>query len=173
MSFWHTSFSSRLPTISLLMSIFQVNRWFTSFIPEVDLYRWIAQIITGWMPSHLPVMRYSELTEITVILLLVMWKPNFFHNRLSVCWFFTDNRNVSERSTVQAYAKSHVGITWWTTLHILCNCVERPMADSPTLKRVSRYLTVITIDCTIFYRFCSSQNKQSWTDMYCWVKKIQ
>jgi len=44
--------------------------------------------------------------------LLVMWKPNIFHNRLSIRWnqFFTDNRN--ERRTGQAYAKSHVGVSW-------------------------------------------------------------
>jgi len=53
-----------------------------------------------------------------------------------------------ERRTSQAYAESHVGITWWTTLH---NYAERPIADTKTC--VSRYLTVITVDCTIFYRF--------------------
>ena len=64
-----------------------------------------------------------------------------------------------ERRTGQAYAQSHVGITWWTTLRIFCNYVERPIADTKTC--VSRYLTIITVDCTIFtYLFCSSQNKQ-------------
>jgi len=31
-----------------------------------------------------------------------------------------------ERRTGQAYAKkSHVGVTWWSTLRIFCNYVER------------------------------------------------
>jgi len=60
--------------------------------------------------------------------------------------------------TGQAYAKSHVGITWWTTLRIFRNYVERPIADTEIC--VIRYLTVITIDCTIFFTdlFYSSQN---------------
>jgi len=34
---------------------------------------------------------------LVVCLKVVMWKPNLFHNRLSIFWkpFFTDNRNVN------------------------------------------------------------------------------
>jgi len=37
-----------------------------------------------------------------------------------------------EHRTGQTYAKSHVGITWWSTLGIFHNYVERPIADTKT-----------------------------------------
>jgi len=37
-----------------------------------------------------------------------------------------------ETTDEQAYTKSHVGVTWWTTLRIFRNNVERPIADTKT-----------------------------------------
>jgi len=69
-----------------------------------------------------------------------MWKPNFFTTdyrfaetgflpiiEMSLLFETTD-----ERRTGQAYAKLHVGVSWWTTLRIFCNYVERPIADTKT-----------------------------------------
>jgi len=77
-----------------------------------------------------------------------------------------------ERRTGEVYVKSHVGVTWWTTLRIIRNYVERPIADTKTCLQ---YLTIITVDYTIFVTdlFYLSQYKQSWTNAYSWVKKIQ
>ena len=42
------------------------------------------------------------------------------------------SETTDERRTGQAYAKSHVGVTSWTTLRIFRNYVEKPIADTET-----------------------------------------
>jgi len=107
---------------------------------------------------------------LTKCLWLVMWKPNFFHKRLSV-WrnrCFTDNRNFViiwnyRRMPHRPCLRSPM-LTLCDELHYTFFVITLKDDLQPTRKRVKgRYRAVITANCTIFTDlFYSSQNKQSW-----------
>jgi len=97
---------------------------------------------------------------------LLMWKPNFFTTGygfaetgfLSIIEMSLLFENTDERCTGQACAKSRVGITWWTTLCIFRNYVERPIADTKTCWQVSyRHYHRLCY----FLQIYLSQNEQS------------